>query len=41
MLVPGTSEGMLILFTQMAYFSQILFTNLSQSVLVSFSPLPR
>ncbi len=27
--------------TQKAYFSQILFTNLSKSVLVSTSPLPR
>ncbi len=30
-----------ILCTQKAYFSQILFTNLSKSVLVSTSPLPR
>ncbi len=29
------------LYTQKAYFSQILFTNLSKSVLVSTSPLPR
>ncbi len=27
--------------TQKAYFCQILFTNLSKSVLVSTSPLPR
>ncbi len=31
----------LFLCTQKAYFSQILFTNLSKSVLVSTSPLPR
>ncbi len=29
------------LYTQKAYFSQILFTNLSKSVLVSTFPLPR
>ncbi len=31
----------LYLYTQKAYFSQIMFTNLSKSVLVSPSPLPR
>ncbi len=31
----------LFLCTQKAYFSQILFTNLSKSVLVSTSPFPR
>ncbi len=31
----------LFLCTQKAYFSQIVFTNLSKSVLVSTSPLPR
>ncbi len=31
----------LFLYTQKAYFSQILFKNLSKSVLVSTSPLPR
>ncbi len=31
----------LFLCTQKAYFSQILFTNLSKSVLVSTSPLPK
>ncbi len=31
----------LFLCTQKAYFSQILFTNLSKFVLVSTSPLPR
>ncbi len=31
----------LFLCTQKAYFSHILFTNLSKSVLVSTSPLPR
>ncbi len=31
----------LLLCTQKAYFSQILFINLSKSVLVSTSPLPR
>jgi len=31
----------LFLYTQKDYFSQILFTNLSKSVLVSTSPLPR
>ncbi len=29
------------IFKQKAYFSQMLFTNLSKSVLVSTSPLPR
>ncbi len=40
-LMSWTQRSKTFLCTQKAYFSQILFTNLSKSVLVSTSPWPR